>query len=184
MLPVKGFDVLLRATAELLGQLPNLHVLIAGDGPELDALTELASDLGLRDAVRLLGRRSDIPDVLAALDLAVCSSRSEGSPLSVMEYMRAGLPVVASDVGGIPDLIEPGVNGLLVAPNDPKSLAAAIADILDDPQQAAKMGEISRVRRFARNSTLPSSRVGWKGSTKSCCTGDEQRQRHRVAPGS
>ena len=72
----------------------------------------------------LLGRRLDVPDLLAALDVAVCSSDYEGSPLSVMEYMEAGLPIVATRVGGVPDLIDDGVHGLLVEPGDPHSSLA------------------------------------------------------------
>ena len=75
--------------------------------------------------VTLLGGRGDIPDFLRALDVAVCSSDWEGSPLSVMEYMEAELPVVATRVGGIPDMIESGVEGVLVDPGDPEAIAGA-----------------------------------------------------------
>ncbi|HMH48228.1 MAG TPA: glycosyltransferase, partial [Solirubrobacteraceae bacterium] len=96
-----------------------------------------------------LGSRTDVPDLLSALDIAVCCSDFEGSPLAVMEYMDASLPVVASAVGGLPDLIEPGVHGLLVPPNDPPALAAALAELLDDPQRARAMGARGRERRRA-----------------------------------
>jgi glycosyltransferase involved in cell wall biosynthesis len=146
---VKAFDVLLRATALLVGERPDVRVLIVGDGPERPALERLARELGVDSSVRLLGSRSDVPDILDTLDIAVCCSNSEGSPLSVMEYMGAGLPVVASAVGGLPDLIEPGVNGLLVPPGDPSALAEALADLLGDPERAQAMGARGRERQRA-----------------------------------
>jgi glycosyltransferase involved in cell wall biosynthesis len=146
LFPVKAFDVLLRATALLTRDRPQLQVLIAGEGTQHEALMALARELGVSGSVRFLGRRNDIPEVLRALNIAVCCSLSEGSPLSVMEYMRAGLPVVASAVGGVPDLIEAGVHGLLVAPSDPQALAAALAELLGDPERARTMG----VRAYER----------------------------------
>jgi glycosyltransferase involved in cell wall biosynthesis len=97
--------------------------------------------------VVLLGARTDVPEVLAALDVAVCASHWEGSPLSVMEYMASGLPIVATAVGGVPDLIEPGVHGLLVAPGDPVALAGAVARLLRDPAAARAMGRRARERQ-------------------------------------
>ena len=91
-------------------------MLIAGDGPLRGELTELVHSLGVQDRLLLLGYRSDVPDVIAALDVAVSSSAFEGSPLSVMEYMESARPIVATRVGGVPDLIEDGVHGLLVEP--------------------------------------------------------------------
>ena len=93
--------------------------------------------------------RGDIPDFLQALDVAVCSSDWEGSPLSVMEYMEAELPVVATRVGGIPDMISTGVEGVLVEPGDPEAMAAAIGGLLRDPARAAAMGRRGRRRRRA-----------------------------------
>ena len=145
--PQKALDVLLRAVAALTGEFPALRVLVAGEGPERAALEALAAELGVADRVTLLGQRSDVPDLLAALDMAVSSSSFEGTPLAMMEYMDAGLPVVATRVGGVPDLIDDGVHGLLVEPGDPASLAAAMAELLRDPERARAMGERGRERR-------------------------------------
>ena len=106
-----------------------------------------SSELGLGDIVFLLGRRLDTPDILAALDVAVCASHFEGSPLAVMEYMEAGLPIVATRVGGVPDLIEDGVHGLLVEPGSPVELAQAIEDLLSDRARASALGARARERR-------------------------------------
>jgi glycosyltransferase involved in cell wall biosynthesis len=145
--PQKALDVLLRASRILVEEFPGLRVLIAGEGDRRFALEDLTAELGLQDAVMFLGVRTDVPDVLEALDVAVSSSDFEGSPLSVMEYMEAARPVVATRVGGIPDLIDDGAQGLLVEPQDPAGFAAAVAQLLRDPERARQMGERGRERR-------------------------------------
>jgi glycosyltransferase involved in cell wall biosynthesis len=145
--PQKALDVLLRATKTLVTEFPGLKVLIAGEGDRREALEELSRELGLEDTVLFLGVRTDVPDVLAALDVAVSTSDFEGSPLSVMEYMEAAKPVVATRVGGVPDLIDDGVHGLLVEPQDPAAFAAAVAQLLRDPARARELGERGRERR-------------------------------------
>jgi glycosyltransferase involved in cell wall biosynthesis len=145
--PQKALDVLLRATTILAGEWPDLRVLMVGDGPERASLERLAGELGVSEIVRFLGRRSDVPDVLRALDVAVCCSDFEGSPLAVMEYMEAALSVVATAVGGVPDLIETGVHGLLVSPRDPAALAGAVSELLRDPARARAMGARGQERR-------------------------------------
>jgi glycosyltransferase involved in cell wall biosynthesis len=143
----KTMDVLIEAAAKIVPRFPNLKVLIVGEGNDRSVYEALIEKLGVGDTVKLLGLRSDVPDLLAESDVAVLSTNSEGSPLSVMEYMDAGLPVVGSRVGGIPDLIDDGVEGLLVEPGDPESLAQAIGRLLDAPEEARRMGERGRERR-------------------------------------
>lgn len=145
--PQKALHVLVRAATILAEEWPNLRVLMVGDGPERATLERLAGELEVSDTVRFLGSRTDVSDVLRAFDVAVCCSDFEGSPLSVMEYMDAALPVVATAVGGVPDLIEPGVHGLLVPSRDPPALAGAISELLRDPQRARTMGAQGRERR-------------------------------------
>jgi glycosyltransferase involved in cell wall biosynthesis len=144
--PQKALDVLIRSAAILRREFPRLRLLVAGDGDRAPYL-RLIDELGLRDTVTLLGVRQDVPELLAASDVAVSSSDFEGSPLAVMEYMAAGKPVVATAVGGVPDLIDDGVHGLLVQPQDPDGLAAATARLLRDPDSAAEMGARGRERR-------------------------------------
>jgi glycosyltransferase involved in cell wall biosynthesis len=143
----KTMDVLIEAAAKIVPRFPNLKVLIVGEGNDRPVYEALIEKLGVGDTVKLLGLRSDVPDLLAESDVAVLSTNSEGSPLSVMEYMDAGLPVVGSRVGGIPDLIDEGVEGLLVEPGDPEGLAEAIGRLLDAPEEAQRMGERGRERR-------------------------------------
>jgi glycosyltransferase involved in cell wall biosynthesis len=97
----------------------------------------------------LLGRRTDVADVLASLDVAVCCSDFEAAPLSVMEYMGAGLPVVATRVGGLPDLVLEGKTGLLVPPRDPGALAAAVRALLGSPAERRLLGTAARERQRA-----------------------------------
>jgi glycosyltransferase involved in cell wall biosynthesis len=143
----KTMDVLIEAVARIAPRFPGLKVLIVGEGADRPIYESLIERLGATETIKLLGLRSDVPDLLAASDVAVLSTDSEGSPLSVMEYMDAGLPVVATRVGGIPDLIDDGVEGLLVEGQDPEGLGNSIARLLSDPAEARRMGERARERR-------------------------------------
>jgi glycosyltransferase involved in cell wall biosynthesis len=145
----KGLDVLVRALAEVLREVPDARLAVAGEGPERASLEALADELGIGPRIMLLGNRSDVPDLLAGFDVAVSASWFEGSPLAAMEYMDVGLPIVATRVGGMPDLIDDGVHGRLVEPGDAAGLAAAVVELLRDPERARAMGERARERRRA-----------------------------------
>ena len=149
MRPQKALDVLIHAAARLRPSFPDLAVLIAGPGAQRPVLERLIEELDLTACVRLLGPRTDVPDLLRAFDVAVCCSDFEGSPLSVMEYMQAALPVVATRVGGVPDLVVDGVTGLLVERRDPAGLADALAGLLTDPGRRAEMGRRGAERQRA-----------------------------------
>lgn len=148
----KALEILVEAVAILRERFPDLVALVVGgdssrQGAERSRLSRLAEDLGAGPAVKFLGERSDVPEILDAIDVGVLSSDFEGSPLSVMEYMEAARPVVATRVGGVPDIVAEGETGLLVPPRDPAGLAAGIAQLLDDPRLASRMGEAGRRRR-------------------------------------
>jgi glycosyltransferase involved in cell wall biosynthesis len=150
--PQKALEVLLRAAVVLRRTVPDLRVLVVGGTGDPPAPPEVllhrqAEELGLGETVRFLGIRTDVADLLAAFDVAVLSSDFEGSPLSVMEYMAAAKPVVATRVGGVPDLVEDGVTGLLVERRDPEALAGAVATLLADPERARAMGKAGRERQ-------------------------------------
>lgn len=165
--PQKAHEVLLRATAVVRESVPDVKVLVIGgagsqgerhaDDPYIEGLFELAAELGLESAVEFLGGRPDVPDVLAAVDVTALSSDYEGSPLSVLEYMAAGKPVVSTRVGGVPDLVVDGETGLLVDPQDPSALAAALIELLRDPGRAQEMGRAGhqrRLREFSIEATI------------------------------
>ena len=119
---------------------------LVGDGPDRPAVENEVRRLGLDSVVRLAGVRTDVPELLAAADLFVLSSRSEGLPLSILEAMATGLPVVASRVGGVPEVVVDGETGLLVPPGDPGSLARAIERLLDDSALRRRLGAAGRAR--------------------------------------
>jgi glycosyltransferase involved in cell wall biosynthesis len=145
--PEKALEVLVEAAASLRVSFPELHVLIAGDGAERQKLLDQIAAEGLDHNVLLLGTRRDVPDLLAAADVAVCCSDFEGTPLSVMEYMAAGKPVVATRVGGLPEVIDHEKHGLLVEPRDAPALAEALGALLSDPARARTMGARARDRQ-------------------------------------
>lgn len=144
--PEKDQALLVRAMAPLLR--PDVRLVLAGDGPSLPALRELVASLGVAGFVHLLGARTDVPDVLRALDLFVLTSRTEGLPLVIPEAMATGLPVVATRVGGVPDVIEEGATGHLVPSGDVDALRARIGALRDDPAARRALG--ARAREVAR----------------------------------
>lgn len=148
----KAHEVLLQAAATLLKRHSHLQFQIAGDGPRLAELRKLASALGVAERVAFLGHREDVPALLAHADAFVLPSRSEAFPNGVIEAMAAGLPVVASGVGGLLDLIDPGRTGLLVPPDDAQALAEAIDGLVRTPARAAALGAAARddvARRYS-----------------------------------
>jgi len=140
----KGHDVLLRALSLLAGRGLRVSAVFAGEGPERARLETIAADLNLRESVHFLGAVSNPADVLAATDLFVLPSLVEGLPLALLEAMRAGKPVVATAVGGVPEAVISGINGLVVAAADDVALADAIATLAASPRQRAELGEKAR----------------------------------------
>ncbi|MBI2683444.1 MAG: glycosyltransferase [Acidobacteriales bacterium] len=142
----KGQQFLIEALASLRERHPLLRVALVGDGPLRAGLEQTAARLGVSDRIFFLGQRGGIPGLLSCCDVGVLPSLSEGLPNSVLEYMAAGLPVIASSVGGIPEVIEPGKNGTLVPPGDVNALAQALTALVQDPAGAKRMGEAGRKR--------------------------------------
>lgn len=148
--PVKGHAVLVRALGELeqQGGAPSWRLAVAGRGEEEGPLRALADDAGIAPRVHLLGFRSDAPDILAAGDLFVMPSLSEGLPLALVEAMATGLPIVASDVGGIPEVVARDREAVLVPAASPPALAAAIRSLLMDPVRRAALGAAAQRRAY------------------------------------
>jgi glycosyltransferase involved in cell wall biosynthesis len=142
----KGHRDLIDALAILRARDPRLaaRLLVAGDGPERDALVTRAARAGVADAVRWLGYVPCARQLFAAADAAVLPSHSEGSPNALLEAAAYQRPIVATAVGGVPEILVHGESGLLVPPHRPDALAAALHDALTDPQRAAEMGRLAR----------------------------------------
>jgi L-malate glycosyltransferase len=144
--PVKGLDLLLDAAARLKNDHPDLVCRIAGEGEMRGDLEESARRHGLADRFQLLGSVADVPAFLGGLDVAILPSRSEGMSNALLEYMAAGRAIVATSVGAAAELIDDGVHGLLVPPNDAGLLAEAMDRVLKNPDMARRMGEAARRR--------------------------------------
>lgn len=146
----KAHEVLIDAAASLLPRYPDLQFRFVGGGARTRELTALVQSRGLADRILFLGHRDDVPAVLAESDVYVLPSRSEAFPNGVIEAMAAGLPVVATAVGGILELVDDGRTGVLVPPDDPAALARAIQRLLDDPARAAALAQAGRAAIAAR----------------------------------
>jgi glycosyltransferase involved in cell wall biosynthesis len=140
--PVKGVAFLVHAFSKV----DRAHLVVIGDGPERAALESLAGGLGVAGRVHWVGHRRNVPHLLPAFDLFVQPSLHEGLPNTILEAMAAGLPVVATAVGGTPEVVVDGVTGLLVPPRDPDALAQAIVRLLYTPDLRCRMGQAGRER--------------------------------------
>ncbi|MGC9665573.1 glycosyltransferase [Planosporangium sp. 12N6] len=139
--PGKGHEDLLAALASLPAP---PRVCLIGDGPQRRAIEEQVDRLGLAGVVQLAGERSDVRELLPAYQFAMLPSHGEGLPNAVLEAMAAGLPVIATAVGGVPDVVVDGVTGILVPPRAPDALAVAIAQLADDPDLRVRLGAAAR----------------------------------------
>jgi glycosyltransferase involved in cell wall biosynthesis len=145
--PEKNQAALLAAAAPLLGE--EFQLVLAGDGPDLEPFRRLLEREPRRGFVHVLGRRPDVPDLLAACDAFVISSRTEGLPIGLIEAMGSGLAIVSTAVGGIPQVVRQGETGTLVPPGDERALRAAMADLAAHPDRARALGDRARARALA-----------------------------------
>jgi glycosyltransferase involved in cell wall biosynthesis len=144
--PQKNHALLLEAFAQGPGRDPLAHLVLIGDGELRQRLIEQSQNLGLTGKVHFLGVRTDIAEALSAMDVFVLSSDWEGNPLSVMEAMAAGLPIVSTAVGGVPEIVRNEVEGLLVAANQPQALSRALLELLSNPEKRCALGAAARHR--------------------------------------
>ena len=145
----KGPQTLVEAAPEVLKRHQDARFLFLGEGPLHKALRRRTRSLGIDQNVAFLGTRSDVAEIMRGAALLARPSTLEGMPLTVLEGMASGLPVVATPVGGTPELVSDGVNGRLVPPGDSNALASRIIELLDDPHLAAEMGRHGRQRAAA-----------------------------------
>jgi glycosyltransferase involved in cell wall biosynthesis len=150
LVPVKAHEVFFDAAERIARSVPKARFLVIGDGERRGELERLVGQLGLSERTRFLGWRRDMRGVYADLDVVALSSLNEGSPVAIIEAMAAGRPVVASDVGGVSEVVEHGRSGLLVPRRDPAALAAAVIDLVRDPAGAARLGAAARRAVFPK----------------------------------
>jgi glycosyltransferase involved in cell wall biosynthesis len=136
----KGGAVLLDAAREVVARHPNTMFVFVGEGPQHRAWQAMAERWGIAEHVAMLGVRTDMPGIYASLDMLVLPSFAEATPMCVLEALAARKPVVATAVGGVPDLVIPGMNGMLVETGDAAELSAAILRLIEDPELARRMG--------------------------------------------
>ncbi|MEO5887725.1 MAG: glycosyltransferase [Anaerolineales bacterium] len=153
----KGIQFMIKALPAILEQYPDVHYLIVGDGVHSPALSELVAALAIKNHVTFAGHRTDIPDLLACSEIFVLPTLKDALPTVLIEALAAGKSIVASDVGGIPEIIENGVNGLLVTPGNPPKLAEACLKLLKDSELSRKIvlaGKETVRRRFNIDSQI------------------------------
>jgi glycosyltransferase involved in cell wall biosynthesis len=153
LVPEKGYDILIASAREIVKQFPNTKFVIVGDGVLREKLEAEVDACHLRQNVILAGARSDIPELLHAMDAFVLSSKSEGMPMAVLEAMASGKPIVATEVGNVPDLLEKGKSGRLVPPNDADALAVGLRGLLENSTLSDELGLAAKRRVAAHYSS-------------------------------
>lgn len=141
---VKNVPMLLRAAKRVVESNSNIHFLIAGEGVLAEEVKKLATELGVRENAHFIGRCTDIPALLSVSEVGVLTSSAEGFSNSILEYMAAGKPVVATNVGGASEAVAHGETGYLVASDDDAAMAARLTELLDDKEKAAAFGAAGR----------------------------------------
>ena len=143
---IKGQPTLIKAARQVCSKFPQVRFVLVGDGARRAEFESMATEFGLKQNFLFLGQRQDIPELLACCDMAVLPSRAEGFPNALLEYMAAGLPTVATDVGGNREIIQHGVNGLLAATGNHEALAKSILYLLENPAAATELAHAGRER--------------------------------------
>jgi glycosyltransferase involved in cell wall biosynthesis len=143
---VKGHPTLIEAARRICSKFPQVKFVLIGDGEKRAEFESRVSKFGLQPNFVFLGSRQDVSEILACCDMAVLPSQAEGFSNALLEYMAAGLPTIATDIGGSREVIENGLNGLLVKPNEPAALADAISSLLENPPFAYQLGAAGRER--------------------------------------
>jgi len=148
--PVKLVEDIVYSMCVITKKVPDAKLILVGDGPDRRRVGRLVDKLGLKKNIRMMGFRSDVAEILRTADALVMASETESAPLTVLEGMSSGLPIIATDVGGIPEQVEDGVNGFLVPVKRPDDIAEAVLKLNADINLKMKMGENSRKKVLER----------------------------------
>jgi glycosyltransferase involved in cell wall biosynthesis len=164
--PEKNHELFLDAAALVVKQVPNARFLIIGDGPRRALLEQHAEQLGIADAVHFLGTRSDVPELLSLVDVLMLTSHMEANPVSILEGLACGKPVVATRVGSIPETVADGENGFLTDPGSADQLADRVGRLLLNAEEAQNLGAVGR-RRVVDSWSLQRMVEGYQNLTHS-----------------
>jgi glycosyltransferase involved in cell wall biosynthesis len=148
--PEKNHELFLDMAARVRSTLPNARFLVIGDGPCRPQLEKIAAELGITESVSFVGSRNDVPRLLSAIDVFALTSHIEANPVSILEAMSVGKPVVATNVGSIHEAVDDGRTGYLVLPSDAYQITDRVLRLLNNPLQAATMGTAARVTVVSR----------------------------------
>ena len=144
--PEKNHELFLAGAAKIQNAFPESHFLIIGDGPQRPLLEQLATNFGIAERTKLLGSRSDVPELLSALDVLALTSHNEASPVSILEALSCGVPVVAAEVGSVPETVVHGETGLLFTAGDVDGYVGAMLQLLKEPSLRKRLGANGRRR--------------------------------------
>lgn len=150
--PEKNHELFLAGAVKIQAALPDAHFLVIGDGPRRSELQQLTATLGIAECTHLLGSRSDVPDLLSAIDVLALTSHNEASPVSVLEALSCGVPVVAAKVGSVPETVVHGETGLLFADGDVCEYVEAVLQLLNDVAIRRQLGKQGRARVIEQRS--------------------------------
>jgi N-acetyl-alpha-D-glucosaminyl L-malate synthase BshA len=148
--PVKRVHDLVYAMKLVSKEAPETRLMLVGDGPDRISVERLVKRLELENHVMLTGFRSDVANLLRCADIVVLCSETESAPLTLLEGMSSGLPVIATAVGGIPEIVDDGLNGFLVEPKNPEAIAEKILELNDDPRLRKRLGDEARKKVLAK----------------------------------
>ncbi len=168
LVPRKGVEHLLAAWKEVSAEYPDARLALLGEGPSLQGLVALAENLGIAGTVRFEGRVDDVAERLRSADIFVLPSLQEGMPNSLLEAMASGLPVIATRIGGVSDLVEDGVDGRLVEPADAATLAGALRELIGDPARRERYGRAA-AERIARTHGLETRAAEYRALYADLC---------------
>lgn len=153
LVPGKNYKSLIIAFREISKKISNVHLVLAGDGPEYEMLSHIIDDSGLNQSIHLLGRRSDIPSILCCFDLFVLPSKSEGLSNTLLEAMSTNLPVIACDVGGNPEIVLPDISGVLYESDNVEQLISNISILIENPALIKSLSSNAR-KHILKNHSL------------------------------
>jgi len=163
--PEKNHELFLDGAKQIQRELPDAHFLVVGDGPRRESLEKRTAELGISDVTYFLGSRSDVPELLRTLDVLALTSHNEASPVSILEALSSGIPVVATEVGSVPETVLPGVTGQLFSAGDLDSYVSHTVGLLRNPALRTEMGSKGR-RRVLEQGSLEAMVQGYESLLK------------------